>query len=291
MTHLRASFVGLALILSAAPALADEKIGFVGADVRRIMASAASDAERGFTSPNARNATDASERSASIAPLLASTTCDTPTVTYWEKAAPWIRRNTLPPIVLADDDSLGAEDAFRPGNARVARTQEFREPARMMARDMRRRTERVEEAIKTSAQHVYLTPGDDIAARPKDRATDLRQRAEWTTFVSAMLPQLKSAHEAAPNNFANAFVFAVWTRATCDIVKANGEAALSTLQEIGYPAAATYGGQTEIAFAILVRARNDAPFAQEALNRGGAGVAEMARRILEPLAARGRTAP
>lgn len=271
-------------------------LGFVGADVRRAVAEAASDGERAFTQPGRRNATVNAERSASLAPTLAAMNCDTPSITYWDAVAPWIRRNSLPaagPGTLSSDEPFGVDDAFEAKDRRSSDTRapDFRSPVREIGRDMRRRVQRVEETIQANPTHVYLTADDAVKDRPKDRAADLRQRAEWMTFLAAFLPKLREAHEATPRDFENAFVLALWTRASCDIFKANSEAALAAMNELTYPADAQYGAQTEVAFAMLVRASNDAPFAKEALHRGGAAVAPLARRVLEPLAARAPTTP
>ncbi len=281
---------GLALLVLAfaAAAHAQPAPGYIGADVRRAIAETAGDGERAFTQPRARSRAAVAARSPSIAPTLAAMTCDTPSVTYWDAAAPWIRRNTYPaagPQTLSNDDSAAAQAAPD------TRAPDFRAPAREIASDMRRRVQRVEDTIQANATHVYLTADDAVKDRPKDRAADLRQRAEWMTFLAAFLPKLREAHEATPRDFETAFVFALWSRASCGIFQSNSAAALAALNEIGYPADAQFGGQTEIAFAMIVRASNDAPFAKEALHRGGANVAPLARRVLEPLAARAPTAP
>jgi hypothetical protein len=280
-----------AVLAFAGAAQAQPAPGFVGADVRRAISETASDGERAFTRPSLRGQNLTSERSASIAPTLAAMNCDTPATTYWENASAWVRRNA-PPVtgqetLRNDDNGLGAE----PRASVDTRALDFRAPVHEIAGDMRRRVLRVEDTIQINPQHVYLATSDNIKERPKDRATDLRQRAEWLTFLTVFLPKLREAHETAPRDFENAVVLALWTRASCAIFTSNSEAALAAMNEIGYPADAQYGAQTEVAFAVLVRASNDAPFAKEALHRGGGAVAPLARSILEPLATRAPTTP
>lgn len=277
----------LSLVLLGAPALAQSRIDHIGADVRRSVAEAADAGVRAFTTPTQRNAASNAERSPSIAPTLAAATCDTTSDRYWDAAAPWIRRNaqpaTMPPGATIED-GIGATS----GNLkrRESAAIDFGGAAQAMAQDMRQRVQRIEETIQTSSRRLYLLDNDVIARRPPDRAADLRQRAEWMTFVIAFLPQLKAAHEAQPRDFEKAFVFAVWTRATCDILKSNRAAALAALNDLGFPDATRFGGETEIAFAMLVRAGNEPVMAREALRRGGDTPSAMARQILEPLAAR-----
>jgi hypothetical protein len=283
--------ITLAALAFAGVAHAQPAPGFIGADVRRAISETANDGERAFTRPGLRSERLTSERSASLAPTLAAMNCDTPATTYWDNASAWIRRNTLP---AAGSDTLSNDDSgIGPGRSTLpdTRAPEFRAPVREIARDMRGRVQRVEDTIQTNPQHVYLTPTDTVKDRPKDRATDLRQRAEWMTFLAAFLPKLREAHEATPRDLENAFVLALWTRASRAIFTANSETALTAMNELGYPADGQYGAQTEVAFAMLVRASNDAPFAKEALHRGGAAVAPLPLRILEPLAARAPTTP
>ena len=198
-----------------------------------------------------------------LAATLSREGCAATPDAYWEAAARWMVPNVTP---------------------RLLPTAELYAPPYLVA--IRTRINDMEQEIDRDTPRRFLEAGERAAATPRDFSYALRQRAEWTTALTRHVIASRADQEQHPTALRSALSLSVWMRTLCAVRIANGAVARDALTSSGYPATATHGANTEMAFAVLVAASGDSVLASEALARGGAGVAPEARRVLEPLAAR-----
>lgn len=256
-TLMRALAVVLAVISLPAIAEGKERIRSVGADVRFAVERSVSES-RGPISSRLSEQGGAVNASPSILTAL-SLDCDVSSAVYWDDAGRWIAQHTL--------------NARPRGNEAAFETMTHPNALRALVR-------RSEQVINGTPERLYLAANERVSASPANRALDLRQRAEWTAYIDAVLTQTRAAHEAAPRDFSGAYSMALWARTACRIVDDNHDAARKALTSIGYPFAAQFGERTEEAFALLVSASGDAQLAQEALTLAGDRASPAARQAL-----------
>jgi hypothetical protein len=259
MRHFLASALVALLCATSLPAFGQSspRIRSIGDDIRFALERSASESKQPVSNW-LRGRGRAVGNSPSILPSI-SIPCDISSAIYWDAAGRWIAENTLRPAPQTGEDALDLMT--------------HRNHLRALAR-------RSEHAINTAPERFYLAQGEDIAMSPKDRASDLRQRAEWTAFMAALLTQMRAEHQAAPQDFGRAFGLSLWTRTACKLVEGNRAAATNALAAIGYPNAGQYGEKTEEAFTLLVRASGDALLAKNALTAAGERASPAAQRLL-----------
>ena len=245
----------LALVATAATASArPAHLRWVGDDVRFALERSAAESDGPVTRRlQERGGTVGS----STDPMALD--CDRSSAIFWESAARWISENT--------------EEAKPRGS--IATFELITE-----RNNLRGMVVRSENAIAAAPRHEFLLPNERITAAPADRATDLRQRAEWTVFLSSMFRDMSTAQASDPRDFGKAYGISLWTRAYCGISKSNLDAAHAAFTEVGYPDTARFGDATENAFILLVRASGDRELAQSALVAAGDKASPAARRVL-----------
>lgn len=259
MRQVLACILAALLCATSTPALAQsrEHIRPVGADVRFAVERSAAES-RGPMSNRLNAQGRAVTEAASILAVLPQD-CDVSSAIYWDDAGRWIAQHTL---------------NVRPrGNLAALQTMTHPNALRATVR-------RSEQVINAAKGRAYLAPNESVSAAPADLAMDLRQRAEWTAYVSSVLTQMRAAHEAEPRDFGGAYSLALWSRTACRLVDDNARAARKALAGIGYPFSAQFGPRTEEAFALLVSASDDAQLAQEALTLAGDRASPTAREAL-----------
>jgi len=245
------------LSMTNANAQTSPRLRAVGDDVRFALRLSASDSEGPMTrylSERGRTAGDASM----------TLNCDESNAAFWDRAARWIALNTR---------------EVRPGGTARAFA------IMTQSNNLRGMIVQSEAAIAAVPRHEFLRSGERVTGTPADRAADLRQRAEWTAFLSSSLAQMGAAQSADPQDFGKTYGLTLWTRAYCRLSKANLDAARAAFAEGGYPDAARTGSDTENAFILLVRAGGNGAFAASVLAAAGDTASPAAGRVLGGMSA------